>query len=115
MTISIKTYNQFLGDMIRKVLADTPVNDINTGSVLLSLMEAAAQNDFENNAAILNLLELLNVDAIRNNDLDSRAADSGLTRIAAQKSTGESSSDDSIACTSNRENGESVFGSAFES
>jgi len=32
--------------------------------------EAAAANDFENNVATLNILELLNVDSLKNNDLD---------------------------------------------
>ena len=88
MAITIKSYNQILGDMIRKVIANTPLNDINTGSVLLTLLEAAASNDFENNVAILNVLELLNVDALRNNDLDARAGDFGLTRNPALKASG---------------------------
>ena len=43
--INIKSYNEILGDMIRKMIADTPVNDINRGSVLLTFLEAAAAND----------------------------------------------------------------------
>ena len=88
MTVSIRSYNQILGDMIRKVIALTPVSDVNTGSVLLTLLEAAATNDFENNTAILSVLELLNIDALRNNDLDAKAADFGLTRRSAVKSSG---------------------------
>ena len=74
--------------MVRKIVADTPLNDIREGSALLTLLEAAAQSDFENNASILSVLELLNINAIRNSDLDTRAADYGLSRIAAQRSTG---------------------------
>ena len=88
MAVSIKSYNQLLGDMIRKIIAETPVNDINTGSVLLTLLEAAAENDFENSTAILSVLELLNIDALRNNDLDAKAADFGLVRSAAIKYSG---------------------------
>jgi uncharacterized phage protein gp47/JayE len=88
MSIDIRSYNQILGDMVRKIISDTPLNDLNTGSVLLSLLEAAAQNDFENNASILSVLELLNIDATRNNDLDARGADFGLVRTPAQRSTG---------------------------
>lgn len=88
MTIQIKSYNEILGDIIRKIIAETALNDINTGSVLLTLAEAAAQSDFENNAAILNILELLSLDVIRNNDLDARAADYGISRKAAQKASG---------------------------
>src|ERR1051325_7077278 len=88
MAIELKSFNQILGDMIRKILAETPLSDINAGSVLMSLLEAAASNDFENNVAILNILELLKIDAVRNNDLDARAGDYGLTRNVAQKALG---------------------------
>jgi hypothetical protein len=88
MAIQIKSYNQILGDMIRKIIAETALNDINTGSVLLTLLEAAASNDFENNTAVLNILELLNIDAVKNNDLDAKAAEYGLTRKTAIRSSG---------------------------
>lgn len=86
--ININSYNEILGNMIRKIIADTPVNDINTGSVLLTLLEAAAANDYENNTAILNVLELLNIDALRNNDLDAYASNFGLSRKTANKASG---------------------------
>jgi len=88
MAVDIKSYNEILGEMVRKVIADSPVNDVNTGSVLLTLLEAAAQIDFENNASVLNILELLSIDATRNNDLDSRGADFGLNRTPARRATG---------------------------
>lgn len=88
MAIQIKSFNQILGDMIRKIIAETALNDLNAGSVLLTLLEAAAANDFENNTAILNVLELLNIDAIKNNDLDAKAGDFGLERRAAVKASG---------------------------
>lgn len=86
--INIKSYNEVLGDMVRKIIADTPVNDINKGSVLLTLLEAAAANDFENNVAILNVLELLNIDALKNSDLDAHGSNLGLTRNTATKASG---------------------------
>lgn len=88
MAIQIKSFNQTLGDMIRKIVAETALNDLNAGSVLLTLLEAAAANDFENNTAILNVLELLNIDAIKNNDLDAKAGDFGLERRPAVKASG---------------------------
>lgn len=88
MTITIKTYNDFLGTMIRKIIANSPVNDVNVGSVILDILEAAATVDFENNSAILSVLDLLSIDALKNNDLDARASDFGLSRITAQRSTG---------------------------
>lgn len=86
--ININSYNEILGAMIRKIIADTPANDINKGSVILTLLEAAAANDFENNTAILNVLELLNIDALRNNDLDAYASNFGLVRRTAIKASG---------------------------
>jgi uncharacterized phage protein gp47/JayE len=88
MSIQIKSFNQILGDMIRKIISETALNDLNAGSVLLTLLEAAAANDFENNTSILNVLELLNIDAIKNNDLDAKAGDFGLERRVAVKASG---------------------------
>jgi uncharacterized phage protein gp47/JayE len=86
--IQIKSFNQILGGMVRKIVAETPLSDVNPGSVFLSLLEACASQDFDNNVAILNILELLNVDSIRNNDLDNKAADLGLTRNTAKVASG---------------------------
>lgn len=88
MAVQIKVYNEFLGALIRKIIADTPANDVSDGSVLMQLLEAVAANDFENSTAILNVLELLNIDATRNNDLDAKAGDFGLTRKSALKASG---------------------------
>src|ERR1035437_5976843 len=86
--IQVQSFNQFLGAMIRTIIANTPLNDINQGSVLLTILEAAAANDFENSAAILSLLNLLNIDTVSGSDLENRAADFGLTRHAAIKASG---------------------------
>lgn len=74
--------------MVRKIIAETPLSDVNPGSVFLSLLEACASQDFDNNVAILNVLELLNVDSIRNSDLDNKAADLGLKRRSAVAASG---------------------------
>ena len=88
MAIQIKSFNQLLGNMVRRIIANTPISDLHTGSVLLTLLEAAATNDFENNVAILNILELLNINALKNSDLDARAADFGLSRHSATRASG---------------------------
>jgi hypothetical protein len=85
--IQLKSYNQYLGNMVRKVVADTPLNDLNVGSVILRLLEACATNDFDNGVAILNLLELLNIDSLKNSDLDNFAASFGITRRTAVKAS----------------------------
>ena len=86
--IQLQSYNQFLGALIRTIIANTPLNDVNQGSVLLTILEAAAANDFENSTAILSLLNLLNISTVFGSDLDSRAADFGLTRLPAVKASG---------------------------
>jgi hypothetical protein len=88
MAIQVKSYNQFVGALIRKLVADTPLNDINDGSGLFTLLEAVAGNDYDNSVAILNILELQNIDALRNNDLDVKAADLGLERESARRANG---------------------------
>lgn len=88
MSVDIKSFNQILGGMVRKVIAETPLSDVNPGSVFLSFLEACASQDFDNNVAILNILELLNVDGIHNSDLDNKAADLGLQRFPAVAATG---------------------------
>jgi uncharacterized phage protein gp47/JayE len=86
--ITLQSYNQFLGAMIRTIIANTPLNDVNQGSVLLTILEAAAANDFENSTAILSLLNLLNISTVSGADLDNRAADFGLTRLPATTASG---------------------------
>ena len=95
MAITIQTYNELLGQMVRQILPQTPVNDMSKASVILTLLEAAAANDFDNNSAVLSMLELLTIDALSNSDLDNRAADYGLTRISAQKASGSVTISDS--------------------
>ena len=87
-SIRSKSYNETLGDLVRRVRANTPVNDIHDGSVLLTILEAVASNDFENSMSILNVLELLNIDTITDNDLDAYASNLGLKRVTAIKSSG---------------------------
>ena len=102
MTVRLRSYNEILGDMVRKIIADTPLNDLNNGSVLLTLLEAAAANDFENNVATLNILELLNVDSLKNNDLDAYASQLGLERKIAVRSSGFVNISDSTIQTRKR-------------
>ena len=89
MDIQIKTYNEFLGNLARKVLADTDLTDINPGSVLLTLLEAIAESDFNNNVAILNLLNLGNIDSLYDEDLDAKGFEVGIERLAPAKSQGK--------------------------
>lgn len=95
MAIETKTFNQLLGELVRKILPNTPLNDISVGSTLYTLLEAVAASDFDNNASVLSVLDLLTLDALTNNDLDNRAADYGLSRFTAQRASGTISISDS--------------------
>jgi uncharacterized phage protein gp47/JayE len=88
MAVVLRTYSEILGELVRKMVADTPVNDINNGSVLLTLLEAIATQDFQNSVDILSVLETLSIDALKDQDLDSRGQDYSLTRFTAKQSTG---------------------------
>ena len=43
----VKSFQQIVADMAAKMAAETPITDFNTGSVVLTLLEAAAQEDFQ--------------------------------------------------------------------
>jgi len=88
MTIRIKTYNEILGDLIRKIIIDTPINDLNEGSVSTVLLEAIADSDFETSTSILSLLNLSNLDALNGVDLDNKGNEFGVYRIQAQSAKG---------------------------
>ncbi len=90
MPISVPSYNELLGNMLRKLYAIAGVNDTHKGSVLLTLLEAAAQNDSEQFATLLDMLDLFSLDATTGADLDKRSIELGLTqgRLPATKSSG---------------------------
>ena len=96
MTVRLKTYNEMLGDWIRKVIIDANLNDVNTGSVLLTLGEATIDSDFENQAAILSVLNLNNLDALNGADLDRKGAEYGIVRLLSQKAVGKVTITDSL-------------------
>jgi uncharacterized phage protein gp47/JayE len=88
MTVKIRSYNEILGELARKVVADTQIDDIRPGSVIMTLLEAIAHSDFENSASAVSALDLFNIDAIKDTDLDNRASEFGLVRRPAIRSTG---------------------------
>lgn len=88
MAVIVKTYNQILGDILRKIKADTVISDFHEGSVMLTLAEAIAENDFVNASSILSVLQQFNIDAVSNDDLDKRAFDYGIKRRSSITSNG---------------------------
>jgi len=78
MAVQVKSYSELLGAMIRKVMAITGVNDMHKGSVILTMLEAAAQNDYEQMAALVQLLDDASVDFATGTDLVKVAHQFGL-------------------------------------
>ena len=87
--LTLKSENQILGDMASVMLANTGVNDLNPGSILLTLLQAASQEDFQQYYQMLQIVRNYNLDTTTGSDLDNRAFEYGLTREAASKSTGK--------------------------
>lgn len=74
--------------MVATFLATTGVNDINPGSVLSTFLEAAAGEDAQQFFQMFQIIRNYNLDTTEADDLDIRAAEFGLSRLAAQRATG---------------------------
>mgnify|MGYP001565247546 CR=1 FL=1 len=85
---SPKSFPQIVGAQAAKLAAETPINDFTDGSVALTLIEASAQEDFQQYVQMLNIIRNYNLDTTEGEDLDKRAAEYGLTRLLEQPHTG---------------------------
>lgn len=83
MTLSIKSYNQRLGVMVKKILSDTSLSDLRVGSVISAILQAAAQSDFEIETSIVEMIKLFSIDTTEGSDLDRRAAEFNIKRYTA--------------------------------
>ena len=77
--IQLRSYQQIVGAMIAKMLAETDVTDLSPGSVFLTTLEAAASSDFTQEGKILNLLRLRDVDKAKGVDLENLASELGVS------------------------------------
>jgi hypothetical protein len=81
--------------MVRRVLAETPLTDVSAGSVLSTILEAASLSDYQNNLAVLKLLESSRIESLVGTDLDAKAVEmaipngtGGFGRKPATRATG---------------------------
>jgi len=81
--------------MAAKISAETPISDFTPGSVILTLLEAAASEDFQQYVQMLNIIRNYNLDTTEGTDLDARASEYGLTRLSAASFSGYVSIKDS--------------------
>jgi len=82
-----KTFPQILGDMIATVVANSPLTDASVGSVVRTMLEAAAQEDDEQYFQMLNILRSFSLDTTTGLDLDARGEEFGITRQQSQQAT----------------------------
>jgi len=86
--LTIKSYNEILSDQIRKLMAVTGLNDTSKGSVLMTLLEAAAQEDFAQYGQLIELLNNFSLDTTSGADLDKRAFEVGISRLYSTSASG---------------------------
>ena len=87
-----RRFDQILQDMVNRVIARTPLTDLNDGSVLLQILAASAREDDEQYVQMTRLLDLFGIRTATGDDLDDRARDLNplvIARNAAVKATGE--------------------------
>lgn len=86
MPIELKSQDQLVKEMMDYVAAHSDLTDFNVGSVIRTVLEAAAMNDAELYLQLAMLRQLQNIDLVRGNDLDERAAEYNLSRRPPQRS-----------------------------
>jgi hypothetical protein len=81
--LTIKAFDQLYAEMKDRVTyaSGGKITDFNVGSVIRSLLEAAALNDFELYLGLAQLKQFNNINAVFGDDLDERAVEFNLTRL----------------------------------
>lgn len=88
MSFNPKSFQQIVADMAAEIAARTPINDFSPNSVILTLLEAAGQEDFQQYNQMIELLRNYNLDTTEGEDLDKRAFEFGLRRLIARPHSG---------------------------
>lgn len=87
MSFSPRTFETILNDMIAYMQSRTSISDYNVGSVIRSILEAAALEDDEQYFQMVQILDLFSFAIASGEDLDRRLADFGISRRAAVTAT----------------------------
>jgi uncharacterized phage protein gp47/JayE len=87
MAFTPRTFDSILADMIAYVRSNTAISDFTVGSVIRTVLEAAALEDDEQYFQMVQLLDLFSITTARGENLDRRMADYGITRRAPQYAT----------------------------
>lgn len=88
MAFVARTYEVILADMISYVQANTVLSDFTVGSVIRTILEAAASEDDEQYFQMVQLLDAFSIITATGQDLDDRLADYNIVRKNAFSATG---------------------------
>lgn len=83
MAFITRTYEQILTDMISYVQANTVLSDFTVGSVIRTILEAAAEEDSEQYFQMVQLLDAFSITNALGQDLDDRLAEFNINRFQA--------------------------------
>lgn len=83
-----RTFETILADMIAHVRANTSLTDFSIGSVIRTILEAAALEDDEQYFQMVQLLDSFSYNTATGTELDERAADFNVTRLTSAAATG---------------------------
>lgn len=86
--LTLRSERQIQTSMLSVLIAQLGLNDINPGSVIDVITQAASQSDFALYYQIAQVSRLADIDALTGSDLDLKAFEYGIFRRAAQKTTG---------------------------
>jgi uncharacterized phage protein gp47/JayE len=86
-TFTPRTYDEILADMIAYVQATTELSDFNPGSIIRTILEAAALEDDEQYYQMVQLLDIFSYTTATGDYLDRRLQDFFLVREPAKTST----------------------------
>ena len=73
MAFTPKSYQQITAEMGAVLSAETPTNDYTPGSVSLTLLQTAAQEDFQQYIQMIEIVRNYNLDTTEGEELDDRA------------------------------------------
>lgn len=87
MALELKSQRQIQAQILAELISLLGLNDVNRGSVLDVLTNAVARQDFAQYYRIAQVSRLINIDALTGSDLDAKAFEYGLTRVASAKAS----------------------------
>ena len=73
MAFRLKGFPELLEGLVSYVAADTPLTDVNVGSVILTMLEAIANEDFQQYLSMVDIIKTYNIDTCTGQDLVNKA------------------------------------------